>query len=90
MARRWPSGGIELFGSAANCNPLAGYYWDSDAALSSFRRKAISSRAWSRSVFRFDPCGDPSAGTWPARGRPVRQLLEVKRKTSARVELYRL
>lgn len=45
MARRWPSGGLELFGSAANCDPLAGYYLTAIAALSSFRRKAISSRA---------------------------------------------
>jgi hypothetical protein len=53
-------------------------------------------------IIRFDPasCGprkcwpkarqttvDPHAATWPAGGRAVRQLLEVKRKTSARVEL---
>jgi hypothetical protein len=44
MARRWPNGGLELFGSAANCDPLAGYYWTATAALRSFRRKAISSR----------------------------------------------
>ena len=38
MARRWPSGGLELFGSAANCEV------DSNCRAS-FRRKAISSRA---------------------------------------------